>query len=134
LRFICPALISPEAYGLESDNHQVSGTRSILLITKILQKMASGGKFGNKEEFMDPLNDFLDENQRKMDSFLDRCATSGNREDIKLEISDSGWEASMIGVASLMKINKLRVQQELQTYNVGSMESELWITVNDICF
>jgi len=130
LRFICPALISPESYGLSEEHRH----RSILLITKILQKLANGGKFGNKEEFMDPLNDFLDENQPKMIQFLDHCATSSvYKDDMRMEVSDSTWKSSITGIANLMKSNMTKLRQELQTYRVESLETNISDVLHDIC-
>jgi hypothetical protein len=53
--------------------------RSLLLISKVLQKIANGSKFGTKESFMIPLNEFLEQNERKMREILNHCINSGDQ-------------------------------------------------------
>jgi len=76
LRFICPAIISPELYGLtfstELNNQQ---RRYLLLITKVLQKLANFSEFGNTEEYMKKLNDFIYTNRDQMSDFLEEIST-----------------------------------------------------------
>ncbi len=76
LRYICPAIIAPDGYGLldpggafgtlcypplaDSDLIDVVSPtirRNLLLISKVLQNIANNSAFsGNKETFMSPLN------------------------------------------------------------------------------
>ena len=43
--------------------------RTLVLVTKVLQNMSQGVKFGDKEAFMTQFNTLLDENKNKMDRF-----------------------------------------------------------------
>lgn len=63
LRFICPAIVSPDSYGIV--NHPLNATqrRTLILISKVLQNLANGVKFGSKESYMTPANVFLEENE-----------------------------------------------------------------------
>ena len=71
LRFICPAIVSPENYGLIPHQLNPQQRRSLILISKVLQNLANGVRFGNKEAFMTPANSFLEENETLMISYLE---------------------------------------------------------------
>jgi len=58
LRFVCPAIVSPEGFGV-MDKVPNSGRRPLILISKILQNLGNGVQFGKKEEYMAPLNDLI---------------------------------------------------------------------------
>jgi len=60
LRFFCPALIDPQNFGIVEEPPSPEARRQLLLITKILQNIANGVRFGKKEPFMEPMNDFID--------------------------------------------------------------------------
>jgi hypothetical protein len=70
-RFLCPAITSPHWYGLLKDTPVDSTQRKLILVSKILQKLASGTKFGKKELFMMKVNEFIDGNIQKLQAFYD---------------------------------------------------------------
>ncbi|KAJ6237658.1 ras gtpase-activating protein [Anaeramoeba flamelloides] len=70
LRFICPAIISPENADLVKERIPVEVRRALILITKALQNLANGVMFGNKEEFMIPLNKFIESNQENFNQLV----------------------------------------------------------------
>ena len=70
LRFICPCLVSPVAFGLASRPPSKPVTRGLTLIAKVVQNMANLVEFGEKEMFMNPLNPFIVENLDRMKIFL----------------------------------------------------------------
>ncbi|KAJ3452613.1 gtpase-activator protein for ras-like gtpases [Anaeramoeba flamelloides] len=70
LRFICPAIISPENADLVKERIPVEVRRALILITKALQNLANGVMFGNKEEFMIPLNKFIKSNQENFNQLV----------------------------------------------------------------
>eukprot|EP01094_Clydonella_sp_ATCC50884_P029053 TRINITY_DN894_c0_g1_i1.p1 TRINITY_DN894_c0_g1~~TRINITY_DN894_c0_g1_i1.p1 ORF type:complete len:1012 (+),score=384.73 TRINITY_DN894_c0_g1_i1:52-3087(+) len=60
LRFVCPAVVSPEGYDIVPKGYlNANGRRGLLLISKVVQNLANGVEFGNKEEFMKCMNDFV---------------------------------------------------------------------------
>jgi hypothetical protein len=79
-----------------------------------LQKLANGGTFGNKEEYMEPLNNFLAENRPKMQEFLQRCSAPIGEEDITLDIESVSWVASIVGIAGHIKLNLEQLKEELK--------------------
>ncbi len=73
LRFLCPALVSPEAFGLI---RTVAGEarRALVLVAKTLQNLANMVVFGSKEEYMVPLNPFIEANIPVIRTLLMRYA------------------------------------------------------------
>ena len=57
LRFLCPALIDPKKFGLLPDEIDAGARKSLVLVLKVVQNIASGVPFdGTKESFMTCLN------------------------------------------------------------------------------
>lgn len=74
LRFICPAIVSPEGFGV-IDKLEPRGRRALILMSKIVQTLSNGVMFGAKEAFMTPMNDFIKENLENVHFVLDKLAT-----------------------------------------------------------
>ncbi|KAJ2813082.1 Ras GTPase activating protein ira2, partial [Coemansia furcata] len=74
LRFLCPAIVAPDAHGicLQITNPEVR--RGLLLCTKITHNLANDILFGNKETYMVPLNKFISENRGRTLRFLSEIA------------------------------------------------------------
>lgn len=101
LRFICPALVSPEQWGLVSgmetrhqhlrfalSSHRSSSLflwhagainprirRTLILVSKVVQNLANELEFGDKEAYMMPLNACIQANVTRMKSFLSSVAS-----------------------------------------------------------
>lgn len=65
LRFFCPYILTPEQVGLtsglsEAQVQEKNFRRALILISKVIQNVANGVKFGSKESFLEPLNDVVD--------------------------------------------------------------------------
>jgi len=71
LRFLCPALILPQKYGITPDTPHKSTQRTLILMAKVLQNLSNKVEFGNKEAFMAPMNKFITDNIGKVESFFD---------------------------------------------------------------
>eukprot|EP00178_Gracilaria_changii_P010544 TRINITY_DN30683_c0_g1_i1.p1 TRINITY_DN30683_c0_g1~~TRINITY_DN30683_c0_g1_i1.p1 ORF type:complete len:882 (-),score=130.54 TRINITY_DN30683_c0_g1_i1:64-2553(-) len=72
LRFFCPAVTSPEIYGILDDAPSSSTRRLLILITKSLQNLANDVEFGSKEPYMSNMNDFINENRGKLHDFYEK--------------------------------------------------------------
>lgn len=98
LRFFCPAVSSPEAYGIVDGMSHVrwhdasytcccvdsywftilleppsaSARRLLILITKVLQNLSNDVEFGSKEPYMTKMNDFIQSNRVKLTQFYER--------------------------------------------------------------
>lgn len=118
LRFICPALASPDsevykiidpAEGISLANYDLVKDpklkafklpktldsverRRLLLVTKVIQNLANGVIFGAKEKFMLPLNSLLLAAIPKRNLFLD--ALAGNIRDIFVEQDYNSYQVT----------------------------------------
>ncbi|KAF2075606.1 hypothetical protein CYY_003074 [Polysphondylium violaceum] len=72
LRFLCPAIIAPHTAGLVDEAPGPEATRALVLIGKVLQNLANGIEFGQKESFMIPVNRFIIGNVNRLNSYFDR--------------------------------------------------------------
>lgn len=75
LRFVCPAIVSPQSNGIIDFKPDEQASRFLMLITKTLQNVANGVTFGQKEKAMNPLNKFINEKLPEIRNFLDEVAT-----------------------------------------------------------
>jgi len=70
-----PAVLFPVVYGLIDEVPDTpAAKRQLILIAKVLQNLANGVKFGQKEAFMIPLNDFIESNQASYRKFLEEIS------------------------------------------------------------
>ncbi|KAJ1309139.1 hypothetical protein OPQ81_004812 [Rhizoctonia solani] len=69
LRFICPAIVSPESVDIELPRDNARIKRGLMLITKIIQNLANNVLFG-KEPYLIPLNNLLEANIVPLARFL----------------------------------------------------------------
>lgn len=78
LRIICPAIVAPGSFGIISDALNSKQRRNLILISKIIQNLANGVKFGGKETYMEQANTTLDHNQALLEKYCDRLRTVNN--------------------------------------------------------
>eukprot|EP01114_Cavostelium_apophysatum_P003675 TRINITY_DN1376_c0_g1_i1.p1 TRINITY_DN1376_c0_g1~~TRINITY_DN1376_c0_g1_i1.p1 ORF type:complete len:668 (+),score=157.12 TRINITY_DN1376_c0_g1_i1:64-2067(+) len=76
LRFFCPAILAPKLFNLTDEHPDVSTSRTLILIGKVLQNIANLVEFsGDKEPYMASMNPFLVDNLPKMKQFLDSLSS-----------------------------------------------------------
>ncbi|KAJ2617135.1 Ras GTPase activating protein ira2 [Coemansia sp. RSA 1365] len=82
LRFLCPAIVAPDAHGICGQITNPEVRRGLLLCTKITHNLANDIQFGNKETYMVPLNRFILENRTRTTNFLSEIAEPTDNESV----------------------------------------------------
>jgi len=95
LRFFNTGITVPETYGLMPNPPKQQARRQLILLSKVLQNLANGVKFGNKETFMTRLNCFIEANQRKLMNFYDQICDPNGFASEKVEVSESIYSPSI---------------------------------------
>ncbi|KAI9885973.1 MAG: hypothetical protein M1823_002251 [Watsoniomyces obsoletus] len=80
LRFFCPAVLNPKIFGLLPDHPRPLAQRTFTLVAKSLQGIANMSTFGNKERWMEPMNNHLVVHRQEFLSFIDTiCAITADQ-------------------------------------------------------
>jgi neurofibromin 1 len=74
LRFFCPAIVSPEELNILATPPSQTARRGLILVSKLLQNLANGLEFGNKEPAMASFNPFISDNKEKVEAFFNILA------------------------------------------------------------
>ena len=75
LRFICPAIVAPDSFGIiKNGSLSVGVRRTLVLVSKILQNLSNGIKT-SKESYMKPTDIFLIKNYDLIQSYFQKIST-----------------------------------------------------------
>eukprot|EP01119_Soliformovum_irregulare_P009379 TRINITY_DN2264_c0_g1_i3.p1 TRINITY_DN2264_c0_g1~~TRINITY_DN2264_c0_g1_i3.p1 ORF type:complete len:1409 (+),score=408.49 TRINITY_DN2264_c0_g1_i3:529-4227(+) len=74
LRFVCPAIVAPAAFGIVDEPPEKEAQRVLVLVSKILQNLANGKEF--HEPYMIPFNQFLSDYTPLLHHFFDKLTSS----------------------------------------------------------
>lgn len=106
--------------------------RQLILISKVLQNLANGVQFGDKEKHMTKLNGFLSSSRPQYEKFITKLCDNTASFSTKVNIPDSSYEAGIAVVLSLLytiayndpdKFEGLELPQELHDSIVQTLPS-----------
>lgn len=113
LRYLCPAVLSPSLFNLTDEYPSEKANRNLTLIAKTLQTLANFTKYEGKENSMEFLNSFLEEEAQPMRNFLKQIS-SPLAEDgwipnlaTPLEKTDLGYHLSCLHTVLFENISKV---------------------------
>eukprot|EP01121_Diplochlamys_sp_Union-15-3_P018028 TRINITY_DN6479_c0_g3_i1.p1 TRINITY_DN6479_c0_g3~~TRINITY_DN6479_c0_g3_i1.p1 ORF type:complete len:651 (-),score=81.74 TRINITY_DN6479_c0_g3_i1:50-1891(-) len=78
LRYICPAIMTPQVYALLPEPPNTVAQRYFVLLSKALQNLANFTLPGSKEDYMEKINPFILENEAAFLKFLDELVNAGS--------------------------------------------------------
>lgn len=110
LRFFCPAVSSPEAYGIVEEPPSASARRLLILITKVLQNLSNDVEFGSKEPYMTKMNDFIHSNRQKLSDFYDKLVKPSTKANVTCTLPKNMKAVSLSVVANHIKDNLAKVE------------------------
>ncbi|KAJ3334311.1 glyceraldehyde-3-phosphate dehydrogenase 1 [Blyttiomyces sp. JEL0837] len=85
LRFVNPAIVTPQAYMLVDENPSKNPRRTLTLVAKLLQNLANKPTYA-KEAYMMALNPFVEKNKARINKFLnDLCEVGDFYEALEME-------------------------------------------------
>ena len=71
LRYLCPAILGPNLFSLTDEFPNEKSNRNLTLIAKTMQTLANFARYEGKENSMEFMNSFLDEETTNMKKFLE---------------------------------------------------------------
>ncbi|KAJ3078966.1 glyceraldehyde-3-phosphate dehydrogenase 1, partial [Quaeritorhiza haematococci] len=77
LRFVNPAIVTPQAYMLVDQNPSKNPRRTLTLVAKLLQNLANKPSY-SKEQYMRSLNPFVEQNKARINKFLNELCEVGD--------------------------------------------------------
>jgi len=118
LRFFCPAISTPESYGILDEPPSANSRRLLILITKVLQNLSNDVEFGAKEQYMVKMNDFIQTNRPKLLAFYDRLLKAPSKPPVTVEMPKNMKPVSLALLAA-------HVQQNLEKFEDKNLRKQL---------
>ena len=87
LRYLCPAILSPSLFNLTDEYPSDRANRNLTLIAKTLQTLANFTRYEGKENSMEFLNTFLEEESIPMKTFLRQISSP---------LAEDGWIPNLL--------------------------------------
>ncbi|KAL7016989.1 hypothetical protein ACKWTF_010215 [Chironomus riparius] len=126
LRFLCPSILSPSLFNITNELPSQRATRNLTLVAKTLQTLANFTRFQGKENFMEFLNDFLEQEAPRMKDFLNKISSRAelHHNDTILEWSgyiDQGKQLSVLHSLLTENLPKLPPQKQNEMTQLTSI-------------
>lgn len=110
LRFFCPAVSSPEAYGIVEEPPSPASRRLLILITKVLQNLSNDVEFGAKEPYMTKMNDFIQANRVKLRNFYDKLIKPPSKPPLSVDLPKGIKNVNLSVIAKHLQTNLEKIE------------------------
>ncbi len=116
LRFICPALMAPQVYGLLEEPPHPMAQRQLILIAKVIQNLANDTMPGAKEEYMEKLNAFITSNKPTLERFYSRILDNpdNGKDAHPMPVPDHARDSALITIHHFLAQHRETVEQALR--------------------
>jgi len=131
LRFICPAILSPGAYGM-LESSQSDASRPLVLISKMLQNLSNGIEFGIKESYMIGANRFITDNLDKVRGFFEQVATIPATAIPASMASKTDVEPDLRALHIVLCKNFGKIIKSLSSYKQKDSIPKVWLALVDL--
>jgi hypothetical protein len=125
LRFICPAVMTPQIYGVLEQAPGETAQRYFVLISKTIQNLANGTLPSQKEAYMAKMDEFVVENKDTLHRFIDTLCNvqehaadvqlddeeEHNSRDIRLQVQDDLYYSSLSFIHSHYMAHSIEIQE-----------------------
>jgi len=75
LRFFCPAIVTPQRFGLMTEQPSRDNQRGLVLISKLLQNLANDVEYDGQKENYSNMNDFIKANRAGLINWFDKLTS-----------------------------------------------------------
>ncbi|XP_055620306.1 ras GTPase-activating protein raskol isoform X2 [Toxorhynchites rutilus septentrionalis] len=132
LRFLCPAILSPSLFNITNELPSTRATRNLTLVAKTLQTLANFTRFQGKENFMEFLNDFLEQEAPRMKQFLHDISTRSEQsmQESILDWAgyiDQGKQLSILHTLLAESIQKLPASKQIDLHPLPTILESITI-------
>lgn len=126
LRFICPAVMTPQIYGVLEAQPGETSQRYFVLISKTLQNLANGTLPSQKEAYMAKMDEFVIDNKETLFKFIDKLCDIHEAEgsqvldsavhtaDSRLKVSDELYYSSLLFIHTHYHANSGSIQEHFR--------------------
>jgi hypothetical protein len=150
LRFICPAVMTPQIYGVLEHPPGETSQRYFVLIAKTLQNLANGTLPSQKEAYMAKMDEFVIDNKDTLHRFIDTLCniqegssssssdvtlddnTVHNARDVRLAVSDDLYYSSLSFIHSHYMSHQNDVQEAFKNRHEEEFAQRLHETMTAI--
>ncbi|KAJ5066074.1 ras gtpase-activating protein [Anaeramoeba ignava] len=135
LRFFCPAILLPQSFGILDEEPSDSASRGLLLLSSILQNVASGKTFGTNREYMQPFNDDISANLKNREMFFTKLSNAEHIEKESFHVNKRAGFQNDLNVELLFDPNQIL---DLDPYTLANdfftgIQSHFPDFCNDFC-
>ncbi|KAL6059391.1 Ras GTPase activating protein ira2 [Balamuthia mandrillaris] len=79
LRFLCPAIVTPDAWDIIDGPLDAKQRRRLVLVAKVLQNLSNEVLFTTKQSYLTAMNDFVEEYTPRLHDFYDQLVSINER-------------------------------------------------------